>query len=300
MDLSSQPVVPLGPAPADASSAYQSAALKLTADLDATRLEVPVLPQVAGDVIAICSDSDSDTGKLTRLIQSDQALASNLLRIANSPAYRGAIEVVALQQALTRLGLTAIRDISISITMQALATPLGTYHTLAQDLWHQSLGTAFWAREIARLLRQNVEDAYLCGLLHNVGAPVILRWISEQGLDFTDSEASSLAERFGSAAGLRLAAQWELPSLVRVAICFQDATQIPAALEQPAARVGFVHAAMVLGRHLAATMADGSGDLSQPAVAEAIDRLNLKPEALKQLLERTEDIEQQLLFMDGR
>lgn len=50
-------------------------------------IELPLLPQVASQVMALTSDPSADAAKLSALIHQDQALAAHVLRIANSPAY---------------------------------------------------------------------------------------------------------------------------------------------------------------------------------------------------------------------
>jgi HD-like signal output (HDOD) protein len=56
--------------------------------LERRELKLPILPRVAAMVIELSTDENSDALQLTKLIQGDQALASHILRIANSPLYR--------------------------------------------------------------------------------------------------------------------------------------------------------------------------------------------------------------------
>ena len=56
-------------------------------ELQQDQLEVPLLPEVAGRVVHLTQDPESDATQLAQLIQSDQALASHVIRIANSAAY---------------------------------------------------------------------------------------------------------------------------------------------------------------------------------------------------------------------
>ena len=78
-------------------------------------LKLPVLPAVAANVLAMSQSEDSDAARLAALIQKDPALASNVLRIVNTAAFRGAAEIVALQQAIARLGMARIREIALSL-----------------------------------------------------------------------------------------------------------------------------------------------------------------------------------------
>lgn len=271
---------------------------RLAEDLSAGALGVPVLPQVAGDTLSLCSSQDTDIGALAQLIERDQALASNLLRIANSPAYRGTVEIVALPQALTRLGLGTIRDIALSITMQGLSAPLIDLHALAQRFWQQSLSTALWAREIARCNPKAVDEAYLCGLMHNIGATVVLHWLAAQQEQVSEADAESLALEHADEAGVCLVDSWGLPPLVVVAIHHAHPESTPDAVKT-VPRAEELQAIISLARALHATTDDREGCIDQLATLPATRQLGLDQEGLGTLLEHKEAVQAQLEFMSG-
>jgi len=68
--------------------------------LERGEIELPLLPQVASQVMALTSDPSADAAKLSSLIHQDQALAAHVLRIANSPAYMPRSPVASLQHCL--------------------------------------------------------------------------------------------------------------------------------------------------------------------------------------------------------
>lgn len=59
----------------------------LVQKLERGDIELPLLPQVATQVMALTSDPEADAAKLSSLIHQDQALAAHVLLLANSPAY---------------------------------------------------------------------------------------------------------------------------------------------------------------------------------------------------------------------
>ena len=73
--------------------------------LNSSNLELPVMPRVASKVFTLTNDPKSEVSDLSKLIHSDQSIASHVLRIANSAAYGGGEQIVSLQQAVTRLGM---------------------------------------------------------------------------------------------------------------------------------------------------------------------------------------------------
>ena len=59
---------------------------QIATQLEQRTLDLPLLPVVAHQVLQLSGDPNADVNKLSALIQQDQALAGQILRIANSPA----------------------------------------------------------------------------------------------------------------------------------------------------------------------------------------------------------------------
>ena len=138
-------------------------------------VELPLLPQVASRVMALTSDPNADAAKLSSLIHQDQALAAHVLRIANSPAYISRSPIVSLQHAVAMLGINLLSEIAFTASLKSGAFQVPGYEEQVKLLWQHSLASGAFAKEVARIRRVNVESAYLCGLLHGVGKPVVLR-----------------------------------------------------------------------------------------------------------------------------
>jgi HD-like signal output (HDOD) protein len=90
------------------------------------------------------------------------------------------------------------------------------------DLWRESVITALFAQEVARLKRRNVESAYLCGLLHRVGMAIILARVGTAALTnrLSPDPARVLqyAARHEARVGAQLAQTWSLPPAVTATI----------------------------------------------------------------------------------
>ena len=202
------------PDPAD----IEALAKQLESDFAAGSVELPLLPNVAAEVLSSSLDDHADAARLAELIQQDQALASHVLRVVNSPAFRGAIEIVALQQAIARLGMERIREIALSASLKGALFKKGSYQALADECWQIALASGLWAKEIARACRKNVELAYLSGLLHNIGAPLLLHRLGELAPELARDAVEALLDRVGQQAGAALADAWQLPPLIGVTI----------------------------------------------------------------------------------
>ena len=187
----------------------------LASALDTRALQLPPLPGVAAEVIASSIDDHADATRLAELIQTDQGLASHVLRVVNSPSMRAATEIVALRQAIARLGMNRIRDIAIAASLAGALFKRTSYQAESQHAWKLGLCTGLWSRELARACRKNTEMAYLCGLLHNIGTPVVLNALGQaNSTHLQPRDIAALLGEFGAAAGELLAREWKLPEMV--------------------------------------------------------------------------------------
>lgn len=185
-------------------------------------VELPLLPQAASQVMALASDPSADAAKLSSLIHQDQALAAHVLRIANSPAYMPRSPVVSLQHAVAMLGITLLSEIAFTASLKSGAFKVPGYEDDVKQLWRHSLASGAFAKEVARMRRVNVESAYLCGLLHAIGKPVVLRTAttlaSQQRIALEKPVLSGWMAGYHTEVGAMIADKWGLPKQVAVAI----------------------------------------------------------------------------------
>ena len=139
------------------------------------KLSLPVLPTVAMELLASVDDDSADARALGAKIQRDPSLAAHVLRVANSARFAPKEPIVSLTQAIGRLGLATLREIVISVAVKGAVFKVRGHEKYVEQLWQHALLTGRLAQEIARARRANVEAAFLCGLLHDIGAPVALQ-----------------------------------------------------------------------------------------------------------------------------
>lgn len=192
--------------------------------IEKDKIELPVLPQVAGRVMALAGDPSADAARLSALIHQDQALAAHILRIANSPAYMPRTPIVSLQHAVAMLGVNQLSEIAVAVSLKSGTIQVPGYEANIQQLWRHALASGAYAKEIARLRRYNVESAYLCGLLHAVGKPVVLKTVTtiaaEMHITLKPSTLISFLEGYHSRVGTLIAGEWALPPQVAEAIAY--------------------------------------------------------------------------------
>jgi HD-like signal output (HDOD) protein len=188
-------------------------------------LELPPPPRVATEVMRLTrsdlTDGDSpdaSSAELAQLIQRDVALASQVMRVANSALYARRTPVVTLPQAIAWLGIREVRTIAYAIAVQGQVFASTYFRHEMNDLWRESVMTALFAQEVARLKRRNVESAYLCGLLHRVGLAVVLARVGSAALTNRLSpdpaQVMQFAQEHEARVGTQLAVAWQLPPAV--------------------------------------------------------------------------------------
>ncbi len=188
--------------------------------------ELPVLPEVAQQVAQASRDPNIELRELAELIRRDTALAANVLRIANSALYAGRVPIVSLQHALSRLGMEQIRHIALLIACDGAVFRVPGHVDTVRALFRHSLAAACIAGEIARLKRRNVEEAYLTGLFHGVGRPVVMQLLAS--IEKTEAQPVSApvfdvaVREFAPAMTARVLAHWQIAEPIREAIAYID------------------------------------------------------------------------------
>lgn len=248
-------------------------------------LTLPVLPHVGSQVMQLVNDPESDAAALSQIIQSDQSMAGHVMRISNSAAYSPVAKITSLQQAIARLGMRTISEISLAATMGPKMFPAEGFESVISDIWQSSLANALWSREISRVARKNVEVAFLCGLLCEVGRPVVLQTVlqisEETGVVVDRESMQPLLDAYHAQVGAKLVNHWQLPEIVGQTIIGLTGAEV-----NPSAHhiVDIVKAAKIFA---IATQADNPIDPEPLITNPAIVAVNLYADDVANLLEKS-------------
>ena len=142
-------------------------------------------------------------------------------------------------------------------------------------------------------MRKNVEVSYLCGLLHNVGAPVLLNRIAAIDPGLPDNDVQQIVDLLASRAGLILVEEWSLPSAVGVAIRYQGCME-----EAKNAKdlVAIVDTGRILSQRLSG-VSDEEAALEALPIAELVQlpqmqHLNIYPDDAQELYTHVQHIDE--------
>jgi len=191
---------------------------------------LPPMPQVMHKAQAIINDPDSSMKDLEKLINTDQAFAIKVLRLANSAFYGRMKKVASIQDAAVVVGMKSLGElITLSCAASLLNQSLRGYDLPAQSLWQHSIGVAFGSKIIAgKKYPALVNDAFSAGLIHDAGKLILDEYLYERKTLFqefmSDNEHRFLdAEReilgFDHAEiAAQVCEKWNFPKTISAAI----------------------------------------------------------------------------------
>lgn len=133
--------------------------------------EISTLPTIALRLMAVASDPDSGAADLKHVLEADPALSARVLRCVNSAGYGLPKRVTNLQLAISYLGFRQVRNLAMTACVSDVFKTdetVGPYRR--SRLWRHLVSVALCARLIAARQRlPNFDDAFLGGLLHDLG-----------------------------------------------------------------------------------------------------------------------------------
>lgn len=138
---------------------------------------LPTLPPVAVKILEVASDENSSRNEIVRLLETDQSLTAKILRIANSAFLGVSREVTTVEKATALLGLEFIRSMALSILVVNTFDSDENETFRMSDFWHHSFACAIAGELLAEKLGYpQPKEAFVGGLLHDLGKLVLFRW----------------------------------------------------------------------------------------------------------------------------
>lgn len=190
-------------------------------EMESGKLVLPTLPEVALQVREVVDDPDATAKQLADIITTDAALSARLLKVANSPLYRGRVAIESVQMAVSRLGLSLVRNLVTSLVMeQMFQATSNRLDKRLRELWQQSTEVAAASQVIAaKLPGVKNDEAMLAGLIHAIGILPILMKADDDGDLIRDSKKlDHLIDNLYPRLGATILKSWDFPdNLVSVA-----------------------------------------------------------------------------------
>ena len=219
------------PAPTRTHADYQELLTKLQ--------DIPTLPVVAVRVNELINDPLSSSADIADVLKKDQVLTAKILRLVNSSYYAIPGGVTDVQRALAFLGFNTIAQLLLGLSVFSVFKHAEAEEFSMPEFWKHALGTAVCAEVIAKRLKfAKPEEAFTCGLLHDIGK-LVLHEIDPESLYSMVREARERKCSFLEVErdreipthlflGERIAERWGLPQLIRQVIHYHhsDVSQL--------------------------------------------------------------------------
>lgn len=136
--------------------------------------DIRTLPIVAMRVNELINDPNSSSADIAEVLKKDQVLTAKILRLVNSSYYAIPGGVADVQRALAFLGFNTLAQLVLSLSVFSLFSPFESEEFTMLDFWQHALGTAVCSELLARRLKlSKPEEAFTCGLLHDIGKLVL-------------------------------------------------------------------------------------------------------------------------------
>ena len=192
-------------------------------------IELPVFHPIAVRLQLLLETTDFTMDEVVRLCNEDQALAGQILRMANSPLYSGRLRTETIKDAVIRLGAQQVTNLAMAASQAGLhVSDNAVIDAFLQRLWQHSHACAFGAHWLARRLEfpQHADKAYMAGLLHDIGKLYLLKALER--LDRVGEAQSLLAEKtvveifdeLHVEKGCELMQHWNMPKLFFNAVAY--------------------------------------------------------------------------------
>ena len=187
---------------------------------------VPMVPAVAREVLDFSTDPDVAPKRITSVVSKDPVLATRVLQLANSAFSGSAVHITSIDSAVVRMGTTSVRNVVTAVCVASILADKGAYGSGGRQLVDHGIGTAYLAWLLADASGGARDEAFVCGLLHDIGKLLIqqLAHRPQSGVKKPSaSEVSTvMAERHAELGG-HLLRSWHLPTPLYEAVTFHHA-----------------------------------------------------------------------------
>lgn len=257
-------------------------------------MELATLPTVALKAVQLLRDEDVNVAKVKDTVSLDQSMTAKILRLVNSSFYGFQGKISSLSQAIILLGFNTVRNVILSVTvLQAFSGAKASQFFNTGLFWKHSVGTAFVAKKLAEHIRYNKpEDAFVGGLLHDVGRVFILQFLRDELIkivgirDHNDLSLREAEERVLGVdhawIGAGIAKNWHFPPLLCSGIGYHHAPSVLSTHQEDYAIASLIHLADIICRGL--NIGWGGDDFVPDVDLAAWHKLSLQLDDIKVII----------------
>ena len=187
--------------------------------------DLPIFSTTINKIRRMSTDPDTDAMSVAKEILKDANLSTKLLRLGNSAHYnRGAGKIAVISRAVIVLGFDTVKNLTLTLKLIESFQNTNPNINMSKMLVKSYLAAGF-VRDIAdKCGVKDIEESYVCALLHNLGEITVayvlpdeylqvLALVNDEGLSRSQAEQTVLGTSI-SQISQELASSWEFPPSV--------------------------------------------------------------------------------------
>ena len=188
--------------------------------------EIPRLPEIVPKLIHLLRTDDFAWKDVADLIATDPVILVGIIKIANSSMYNLQIKDDKLDLILAQLGLQEVREVIMKVALKPIMLVEGGHflNHSSEKIWDYSVKSAVACRILAKKYKQEIFDAYLAGLLSNIGMTIVIKKMNEIKEFKSAPRSVQFKEqllKLSKQLSIKIAYNWELDPNVILALAEQ-------------------------------------------------------------------------------
>ncbi|MBK80175.1 MAG: histidine kinase [Gammaproteobacteria bacterium] len=192
---------------------------ELTSAVSNDELELPTLPEVALRIRDEAENPNVSALSLAKVIAEDPGLSGRMIKVANSPMYRGAQTIEDLNMAISRVGVEFASNLATGMAMeQMFQATSDVIDRKLRQIWNHASAVAGISAVLARRFAGlRPDQASLAGLTHVIGVLPILSWAEDNSGMLGDSMTlDRVIDSIHPALGTMILKSWEFPEEIAI------------------------------------------------------------------------------------
>ncbi len=199
--------------------------------------KLPSFPTVVMEVLRIVNDVNGSPQDLQEYILKDQTLTAKVLKMANSSFYMQSRQITTIKDALRVLGFNTLKSIVYALsTSDIFSRELPGYGYGKSGLWKHSMLVGMMSQKIAQkagMSSGESEEAFVAGLLHDIGKLVLYHYFkdvsAEEQKSFASRSIMDVEKQYcgfdHTGVGKKIALSWNLPAVITSVVAFHQEPQ---------------------------------------------------------------------------
>ena len=245
----------------------------LTDAIENDKMILPTLPEAALQVREIAENEESAIIDLVKVISNDTALSARIIRVCNSPLFRGSRAIENLNMAVSRLGMAYTSNLAMGLAMQQMFQ--ATSEMIDKRLratWQASTEVAGVCHVLAQhYTKLKPDQATLAGLVHLIGVLPILRYVEDRDIQISSIMLDNVIEELHPRIGAAILKKWDFP---------KDLQNVPlefASFQREVPTADYADLVMIANLQLIAGSDHPWNEIERKSIS-AFKRLGLDPE----------------------